>query len=182
MNFSKKAEPNFNIVPEGEYEVIITKAEEAVTKSGKQNISIVFTIRNDVEQVCKNRLLFLQMWKKKAPDDDDLQVDGYNYNQLKTLLDACRITDTDFETVADFCKALVGRCVIVSVYHEEYNGKKYAKIYGFGINYTCKPECRHVQKSEGGTAPRPAEAFASQSAELIPDDFEEILGDGDVPF
>ena len=97
MNFSKPAENNYSIVPEGEYEVIITKAEESVHRNGKPKIDLTFTIRNDVDQECKDRLLFLTMWKKREPSSDDMQVDGYNYNQLKTLLDACKITQIDFE-------------------------------------------------------------------------------------
>lgn len=184
MNFSKPAENNYSIVPEGEYEVIITKAEESVHRNGKPKIDLTFTIRNDVNQECKDRLLFLTMWKKREPDSNDMQVDGYNYNQLKTLLDACKITQIDFESIKDFCGALVGKCLYIGVYHEEYNGKPQARVYGFDFDPTNFPDCKHVFKSaNSGTtsapAQRPPEQFASQ---LRAADFEELVSDSDVPF
>lgn len=185
MNFSKPAESNYGLVPEGEYDVIIKEAYENVHKTnGKPCINLTFTIRNDVDQECKNRNLFLTLWKKREPNADDMQADGYNYNQLKVLLSAARIEQVNFESVADFCRALIGKCVVVSVYHEEYKGKKQERIYGFDILPTDKPDCKHVFKStNSGTtsapAQRPPEQFASQ---LKAADFEELVSDSDVPF
>ena len=95
MNFSKPAESNYGLVPEGEYDVIIKEAYENVHKTnGKPCINLIFTIRNDVDQECKNRNLFLTLWKKREPNADDMQADGYNYNQLKVLLSAARNSGT----------------------------------------------------------------------------------------
>lgn len=187
MNFSKPAENNYGLVPEGEYEVIITKAEETMHKNGKPNISLTFTIRNDVSQECKDRLLFLTLWKKREPNADDMQADGYNYNQLKALLDACKITQVNFESIADLCLALVGKCLYISVYHEEYNGKKYERIYGFDFNPTDFPDCKHVFKAVSSGNPdapaqRPQEQFASSANYGKAADYEEIVSDSDVPF
>lgn len=181
MNFSKPAENNYSILPEGEYDVIITKAEESVHSNGKPNITLAFTVRNDVEQECRNRLAFLTMWKKREPNADDLQVEGYNYDQLKNLLDAARVTDTDFGTVSDFCKALIGRCVVISIYHEEYNGKTQARVRGFDIYPTKFPECRHIFPNRTGNSV-PASPVRKADSTSVPEGFEEIISADDVPF
>ena len=84
----------------------------------------------------------------------------------------------------DFCNALVEKCLYIGVYHEEYNGKPQARVYGFDFNPTNFPDCKHVFKSaNSGTtsapAQRPPEQFASQ---LKAADFEELVSDSDVPF
>lgn len=175
-------------VPEGEYEVIIRNAEEKKSYSGantKLNFSLV--IRNDVEQKQKNRYLFLEIWKKHEPNSDDIQVDNYNYAHLMNLVKAVGgIPDgTEFETVHDLCKVLVGKCLKVKVIHSSYNGRTSEKIDQlYGLSATNFPDCKHVFKSaNSGTtsapAQRPPEQFASQ---LKAADFEELVSDSDVPF
>ncbi|MBR2284588.1 MAG: DUF669 domain-containing protein [Ruminococcus sp.] len=184
------------LIPEGEYEVIIRNAEEKQSYSGtntKLNFSLV--IRNDVEQKQKNRYLFLEIWKKHEPNADDKQVDSYNYAHLMSLVKAVGgIPDgTEFETVLDLCKVLVGKCMRVKVTHNTYNGRTSEKIDQlYGLMPTKFPDCKHVfqNKSAGsseGFAQRPAESFVSQTgmpadSNAYNNDFEEILGEGDIPF
>lgn len=175
---------DFSVIPEGRYEVLIKNAEEKQSFSGNHKLNFSFVIRNDVQQECKNRILFFEIWKKKQPNQQDIQVQGYNFNQLMNLVkNAGGIPDgTHFETVQDLCKVLVGKCLKVTVKHEEYNGKTNAKIDQFyGLEPTKFPDCKHVFKEKSAitvdsVAQRPQEQFASQatsSGSLA--DFEEVI-------
>lgn len=182
----------FSVIPEGRYEVLIKNAEEKQASNGNHKLNFSFVIRNDVQQDCKNRILFFEIWKKKQPNQQDIQVQGYNFNQLMNLVkNAGGIPDgTHFETVQDLCKVLVGKCLKVTVKHEEYNGKTNAKIDQFyGLEPTKFPDCKHVFKEKSAiivdsVAQRPQEQFASQTASSSGNlsDFEEVISLDDIPF
>ena len=55
------------LVPEGDYECIITNAEIRQTQHGKYKVGFMLTIRNDIQQDCQNRVLFLDIWRKREP-------------------------------------------------------------------------------------------------------------------
>lgn len=186
FRIDSKAVSDYELIPEGEYEVIISKIEEKTSFSGsntKLNFSLI--IRNDVEQECKNRYLFLEIWKKHNPNGMDRQVNNYNFSHLMNVVKHCGIPDgTEFETVSDLCKELVNKCMKVSVHHEVYNSKTSAKIDQlYGLSDTKFPECKHqfkgVQTSDTFVQ-KPAESFVSQNNSLA--DFEEVLNLDDIPF
>ena len=75
----------------------------------------------------------------------------------------------------------------VNVHHDQWNGQVREEI-GF-MNESAFPECKHIYKekqpvSADTPAQRPQEQFAGTATADIGNlsDFEEILGDGDVPF
>lgn len=181
-----KAINDYELIPEGEYEVIISKIEEKASFSGsntKLNFSLI--IRNDVEQKYQNRYIFLEIWKKHNPNEMDRQVNNYNFSHLMNVVKHCGIPDgTEFESVADLCKELVNKCMRVTVHHEVYNSKTSAKIDQlYGLSDTKFPECKHqlkgVQTSDTFVQ-KPAESFVSSKNSL--DDFEEVLNPDDIPF
>ena len=53
------------LVPEGSYEVVVSKAFEDAAKSGTGFINLHLVIRNDVDQSQKNRYIFGSIWKSK---------------------------------------------------------------------------------------------------------------------
>lgn len=56
---------SFELIPKGEYEVIIKAITERTTPNGATGLNLTFVIRNDVEQKCQNRYLFHTLWKRK---------------------------------------------------------------------------------------------------------------------
>ena len=69
--------------PEGDYECIITAIEERTTKKGSVGLNFTLVIRNDVQgQKYGNSCLFHTIWKKHEPNENDMQVEGYNFAQL----------------------------------------------------------------------------------------------------
>ena len=70
------------LVPEGDYECIIVNAEIRKTQNGKYKVAFSLVIRNDVDQECKNRYLFVDVWRKREPSPSDEQVEGFNFAQL----------------------------------------------------------------------------------------------------
>lgn len=189
------AAQDYSLIPQGEYECMIANAGVSETRSGARKVSIHLVIRNDVQQQCVNRYLFLDIWRKKEPNENDAQVEGFNFAQLMNVARAARIPDgTSFETLEQFLKALMGRCIRATVSHREWDGKVMESVDQLrGIQETRFPECRHKQKTaaqspayDTHTVPQrsaaPAAAPAPQNIGNL-SDFEEILGsDGDIPF
>lgn len=168
FNFNSRPQKNdYDLIPEGNYETFIESAEEIPLNSGKLQLRIRLKIRDDVPQKYQNRLLFMNIFKKKTPNDLDLQVEGYNYSHLYHLLDVTGVLqmEMNFETMNDICRALIGRELLVTVHHESYNGKIQAKI----------DQLKGVQ-------PSCATYGAPPDVEANADDFENDFDDGDVPF
>lgn len=122
-NWSEAAQSN-SLKPEGDYECLIAKVEERVTKNGKENLNISMVIRNDVEQNYKNGYIFDTLWKKKEPTNADLQVKGYSYGQIMALGKAAGLPDgKEYDSLEQFLEELIKKPVRVTIKHEEYNGK-----------------------------------------------------------
>lgn len=153
---SKKAEA-YELIPAGEYECIITNAGIRQTPNGAYKIALTLTIRNDVQQACANRLLFLDIWRKREPNDDDRNVDGFNYAQINSLAAAVRFPDgSNFESLEQFLQVLTGRVLRATVTHREYNGRIFENIDQLrGVHPSQFPECRHRAKNPAsGSAPQ----------------------------
>ncbi|MDE6501275.1 MAG: DUF669 domain-containing protein [Ruminococcus sp.] len=175
---------DFDIIPKGEYEVIITKIEERTTQNGASGLNLTLVVRNDVEQNCKNRLIFHTLWKRKEPTQADLQVQGYSFKQVMQLAKAVRLpAGKSYETVYKLCDELVGKVMRVTIGHCEYNGKIYEDVKYMAESKF--PECKHTFKSAvtaDTVAKKTPETFANSGNYGTVDDYEEILSDGDVPF
>lgn len=187
MGFSTNYEDvqDFDLIPKGEYEVIITKIEERTTQNGATGLNFTLVIRNDVEQKYQNRCIFHTLWKRKEPTQADMQVQEYSFKQIMQLAKAVRLpSGKSYETVYSLCDELGGKIMRVTVGHREYNGRTYEEVKY--MNETQFPECKHTFKTSvtsDTVAERPAETFASSSTSYgSVNDYEEILSDGDVPF
>lgn len=162
------------LVPQGNYETVVTNAEIRQTKNGKYKVSLTLTIRNDIQQDCQNRVLFIDIWRKREPTAADEQVDGFNFAQLMAVSRAAQIpSGQSFESLEQFLQALCGRCLIATVKHETYNGETTAKVDPLGTEPTKFPDCRHVQKQRqqaqnpayGALAPRQQQGYAQRPAQ-----------------
>ena len=173
--------------PEGDYECVIVKIEERTTKSGAKGLNFTLVVRNDIpSQEYGNALLFYTIWRKKEPNENDMQVEGYNFAQLMAMGKAAALPDgKEYESLKAYCNDLLGRCVLATLEHEAYNGKEQERITW--MNPTKHPQCRHKFKPSAPKAEtyEPAQRGSSpQAADPIGDlaDFEDVLTDDGVPF
>lgn len=183
---------DYDLIPEGEYEVIIRNIEERTTKKGATGLNLSLVIRNDIEQNQKNRYVFHTLWKRKEPTPADMQVQGYSFKQIMQLAKSAKLpSGKSYETVQDLCKDLQYRLLRVKVIHGVYNGNTREEVAH--MNESKFSQCNHVWKQTSTSkqntfVQRPDTAFAAQSQQAIAaavgdlSDFEEILTDGEVPF
>lgn len=118
-----KAVNEYDLKPEGEYEVIIEKMKPSFTRKNTPCINFVLAIRTDTDNPVKGGKLFDSLYKKKDPSQADLAVDGYSAAQLQRWCKAARIENgRQFASMEELCQALVGAPVRVTVKHEEAPG------------------------------------------------------------
>ena len=182
------------IKPEGDYECIVTKIEERTTRSGAKGINFTLVIRNDItEQKYKNAYLFHTIWRKKEPNELDMQVEGYNYGQLMAMGKAAALPDgKDYEGLKQYLDDLLNKCVRVTLKHEsnpDYkNGEPQERINY--VNPTKYPSCSHkfktaAPKADSYAAPQNTGFANTQNAASVIgnlEDFEEVVSDDGVPF
>ena len=148
--------------PEGDYEVLIVKAEERKTKDGTVHINMNLVIRNDVKQGYQNGYLFHALWKRKKPTEADNQVNGYGFGQIMALGKAAGLPNgKNYESLADFLQELIGKPVRVKVKHRKYNGEMQEQISWF--NPTDYPEVKHVMKKKPDVNPDGYASAAQQT-------------------
>lgn len=186
FNFNQKPEnQGFELIPCGDYEVFIEQAEERPTKSGRPQLSIRLKIRDDIQQACQNRYLFLNIFQKTPEKltDADRQVGNYNYSHLYHLLDVTGILTSgkEFEDMADICRLLIGKELKVTVHHEIYNGKTSEKIDQLRGVHESDPD--EYETAESSLNP----AYSAPPAPAVPEDkslndFQKIISDDDIPF
>lgn len=108
---------DYALLEEGEYEVVIERIEEKVSKNGKKNISIMFRVRDDIEQPYGNRVLFESIWKEKDSE-------FYNRKRLNQLLGTQHFEDgKTFKDIEDVLANLRNTYLIavVKIVHSDYS-------------------------------------------------------------
>lgn len=162
---------NYEALPKGNYECIITKAEPDATPSGTENISITLQVRSDLDQAMPDtngkyhkRLIFLNIWKRK-------KTGKYDANEVNYIMKAIGVPQgTSIATWDDFTDILMNKPVRVSliVDKSEYNGKTTERNSVF-------PNGWHETK------------FPIKGADATTDPFKDSkeateLSDSDIPF
>ena len=179
----------YGLIPAGQYEAIIKNIEERTTPNGATGLNLSLVIRNDVEQSYQNRYLFHTLWKRREPTEADMQVQGYSFKQVMILAKSAALpSGKAYKDVHELCADLIGHVLRVTVAHEEYNNNTHEIIKY--MNESKVPDCRHVFKEKPAVtaetvAKRPPETFAGTGTPAGIgglEDFEEIIGDDDVPF
>ena len=190
-NFAE-ADTGYGIKPEGDYEMLIVKAEEKTNKNGKTCLNLSLVIRNDVDQKFQNGYVFHRLWKRREPTAADMAVNGYGFGQIMALGKAARLPDgKDYAGLADFLNDLMMKPVLIHIKHEEYNGEMRETVSS--ISETKHPDVRHVMKmkkpdvtrvSQSDSYAQKPTAYANQaSAALAPaSGFVEMPLDDDLPF
>lgn len=178
-NDFSQAQQNSNLKPEGDYEVLIVKAEERQTKNGKLGLNLSMVIRNDVDQAYKNGYIFHTLWKRREPTAADRQVNGYSFGQVMALGKAAQLPDgKDYPDLTAFLQDLIGKPVRVHLVHDTYNNTERESVSC--INPTNDPDVRHIDKKQASTDvyASPAATYANQAqpSYAVP------LPDDDIPF
>lgn len=162
-----------SVIPEGEYEVIISDVRESETQGGTVYINVPMVVRNDVEQAYKNAIIWHAIWHMKNPSQSDAEVGGYNSREIQSISKAvCFENGTEFASLEDWMSALKGRLCRVTVKHEIYNGNTQAKVKK--CEATALTECAHVLKEKSN-------GITPYSAPSAPK-FETLGSDDDLPF
>lgn len=185
------AKEEYGLIPEGEYEVVIRNIEQRTTLNGSVGLNMSLVIRNDVDQKCKDRYVFHNLWKRREPTDADKQVQGYSFNQVMRLAKSAKLpSGKAFETVLDLCEELMKRPIRITIEHETYNEKERENVKY--INESKFPDVKHVFKEKSSSdstgsstktqMPKTPESAQIQIGDL--GDFKdfEIISDCDVPF
>lgn len=149
-------------VEDGEYEVICTAASEDATPGGTIYAKVNLRIRNDINQPCKNQMIFHKCWQRK-------ETGRYEMKDFNTIGAAMQLeAGKKYTSLQDVLDDFVGKCCRVSVKNEtsEYNGKVYDNLNVKYFNKTNFPDCNHQFRNGEGII---------QSAPIT-------INDDDLPF
>lgn len=123
----KKEENLSELLPAGKYECTIEKIEKRTTPTnGRNYANIQLRVRGDVEQECKNRVIFDTIWTSK---DDNTSFDEHKINRmLGTQPDVKE--GREFNTYDEVFEFLVGRYVKVALDKilDTYDGKEKNRV------------------------------------------------------
>lgn len=164
---------NYDALPTGNYEMIINKAQETVTKNGAESLQIDLIVRNDLDGVpalaetnkkYHNRHVFNDNWKRKATGQYDMQ--GFQY-----ILEAVGIPEgTQIASVDDFIRILTDKPVKVYVKKEnnEYNGNvtEVNRVAPWNYSKTDFPQVSHISKDKKQSDPFPTDYSGMTDQEI----------------
>ena len=144
----------FDIIPEGEYEFLITSCRINATRGGTEYIDVQLTVRNDIAQKQQNRVVYHAIWRAKQPKPDDAACDGFMASNINQLSRAANLTNgKSYNGIDEWCSDLVGKPLRAVVYHDEYNGNTNARVNR--LNKTNFPDVQHRGQGYGAPAAAP---------------------------
>lgn len=110
-NYTYEKKSPSNLMPEGDYEVILERMDKKTLSSGKEKISIMYRVRGDIEgQSYGNKCLFEDIWQEKE------NPQFFNRKRLNQLLGTQEFEDgTVFGNINEVIKSLVGSRLIIHV-------------------------------------------------------------------
>lgn len=153
-DYSNNQEANsFAPLPEGNYEALITGAQERATKNGAESLQLRFTVRNDLDGALPetngkyhNRIIFMDNWKRKATNQYDME--GLQY-----VLEAAQIPEgTQLDSIDDFCNALINKPVNIFTKIQKSDGYDPRNtVAPWGVSKTEFPQVAHKFKDSSDT-------------------------------
>ncbi|WP_179394957.1 DUF669 domain-containing protein [Lacticaseibacillus absianus] len=169
-DYSKNQENDFQPLPQGEYEMLITSAQERATKNGAESLQLRLTVRNDLDAAepstngkYHNRIVFFDNWKRK-------KTNQYDMEGLQYVLEAAKIPEgTPLNSVDEFCAALIYKPV--RVYVKVQNDPEY------GDRNTVAPW--NVKETKYPTV---AHRYKDASQDPVFDNAQPTVTDTDLPF
>lgn len=149
-----------SLLPEGEYEVTIIKAELRYTKTNNvPNISLDMVIREDVQQMNQRRHIFDSLFKSR-------ETGMYNMQRIQSICKCAGLPEGDeYPDEYALCNMLMMRNIriVVKQMMDDYKGEKVAKVHYY------KPP------QDASTAASPAPAASNHG-------MEEVEPEDDLPF
>ena len=109
-----------SLMAEGDYEARIEKMEVRVLPNGKEKLTIMYRIRDDIEQPYANKCVFEDIWKEKDSPEH------FNRKRLNMLLGTQDVEEGKvFDGINEIINFLTGSCLIIHVkkVFEEYYGE-----------------------------------------------------------
>lgn len=169
MAYKYDASDVSSLVKEGDYEVLIERMEVKTIPSGKNKLSIMYRIRNDVNQPYGNKAMFEDIWEMK----DTPGV--FNRKRINQLLGTQPIEDgQEFESINDIIKFLENAPLIIhiSIDFDNYRGEDVNSV-----SYYKKTKV--VPQQVGGENPPPKMATQPEQQKM---GLIEDTNDGYLPF
>lgn len=121
MSFSYKVNysdtQDDNLLPEGDYEIFVKRAEFAPNTNGKDRIHMEMQIRSDVQQQYKNRRIFADLW---FTSEAAAQI---SMRQMNAISKACAVPDNkDYSDLNEWCGEIIGKFMKVHVRIRKQDG------------------------------------------------------------
>jgi hypothetical protein len=124
----KKAENEFTLLPEGEYEAFISEVDHGyASTSGNEKLTVNYTIRGDVEQEGQKQ-------KIRFDNFTNTEAAHWRFHALNKALGAEE--GASWEDFKEWMPFIKGKAVKIVVKHEEasfgkHKGKTFAVVSGF---------------------------------------------------
>ena len=143
MSYDFTQETKYDLINEGEYEVVLQLAEKKATTTGKEYINCQFKIRDDVAQPSAGRYVFDAIWEDKT------RTGSFDFNKLKAIIKTQENATLKFDSDDEIIQYINGLLMRIHIskkpadgYHsEEYNEIKYCsyKPTNFPLKTLGKP-------------------------------------------
>lgn len=116
VNHEEAGSGQYELVAEGEYEVIIADVESTESKSGNPMLKMTLTIRNDVAQPHKKQ----KLWDYLVATEKAM----FKFHQVAKAVGLAN--GKDFASIEEYRNAILYKAVRINVVHEEneYQGEK----------------------------------------------------------
>lgn len=115
------AKKEYDILPEGGYEVYVDRVNDPEDMGDFEKTSIMFRVRDDVDGDFKNRTIFTNI----------TTADNMGW-KLSGIARAAGVpAGTDFKNLTDYANAIQGKSLKILVAHREYNDKTYVDAKAF---------------------------------------------------
>jgi hypothetical protein len=117
----------FTVLPEGDYDVIISEVEKKQSSAGNDMLKLTLTIRTDIAQDGHKR----KIWDYLV----DTEKAKFKFQQVAKGLDFAE--GAKYDTIDEFAEAILYKAVKVTIKHEtsEFNGKTRTneRIVAYGL-------------------------------------------------
>lgn len=118
----EEAKGGFELVAKGDYEVTVHNYEMGVSAAGNNKIDVDYEIRSDVNQPHQGQ---------KIQYDTFTITDKAKW-RLQSIAKAAQFPDgMSFSSYKEWADTLIGKHLVITVGHREYNGKTYPEVTGF---------------------------------------------------
>ena len=170
---------NFELIPDGKYEAHLDTVEKKVSRSGKEMLSLVFKIREDVQQLGQGRLIFDNVMR------DSVKTDYFDVAKIGCIISTQPNHPKSFQSEDQALQFINGIDLIILVSHTDgsdgYDPRNRIKSkFGFRKSEVPFKYNKNVKaQAPAVTASAPTATKTTDSTSKPTDDKED---DDDLPF